>query len=29
LLLRHKYLDPVPVDVTFGLAGGCGADHRG
>ncbi|KAG2443203.1 hypothetical protein HYH02_009280 [Chlamydomonas schloesseri] len=21
LLLRHKYLDPVPVDVTFGLAG--------
>ncbi|KAG2443224.1 hypothetical protein HYH02_009297 [Chlamydomonas schloesseri] len=21
LLLRHKYLDPIPVDVTFGLAG--------
>ena len=21
LLLRHKYLDPVPVEVTIGLAG--------
>ena len=29
LLLRHKYLDPVPVEVTLSLAGAVGARGAG